>query len=395
MHSERKSGVSRRGFLKVGAGVAAGAVFLKPHEGQAQEIGPVVATVRQGATPFWMGDSMDAVSILPYGAYTGGTMALARVPDSTRGPMMRLKLQSQGAGSGVRIQYIPSGGIFLNNPETIEFWAFMETPSGWANGDPSSGAMGYITFTNLAYTRSFSAFITLRPGWNHIRLGRTQFMVTAGSPSWLDTFDVMQVSMNPCTAGAITTYFGEFRKNGKDRPTLCLMFDDGEDSVRQNAKPLLQSAGIPATIAVISSQVGKSYPSRTFSTMNQLASWPAGTAFVNHTVNHNRGVMDKDSTAYGILLNEIQGCRQAINGLPGFDPTMFVAPYGEWSPRYVQALRDSGVVCSRSGVSGAGLGFQRYSGCRLDNPMNIPAWFIPRDATPAHILSYVDTGIAS
>ncbi|MEQ1822252.1 MAG: polysaccharide deacetylase family protein [Fimbriimonadaceae bacterium] len=390
-----RSGISRRNLFKVGAAATAGALLLRPQKAEAEEIGPILGTVRQGACPFWMGDSPQAVSILPYGVYSGGTMAMAQVPNGLRGPMTRLKLLSLGAGSGVRAQYAPVGGLNLANPETIEFWAYMERPTNWANGDPSSGAMGYLTFSNLSYTRAFSAFFTLRPGWNHVRLGRSQFFAAAGSPSWNDTFDLMQISMNPCSAGSTCTYFGEFRKNGKDRPLLCLMFDDGEDSVRQNALPLLQSARIPATIAVISGQVGRQYSSRQFSTLNQLNSWPAGTAFVNHTVNHTRGVMDSDTTPLGTILGEINGCKQAIAGLPGFDPTMFIAPYGEWSPKYAQALTDCGVKYSRSGISGAGPGFMRYTGCRLDNSLNIPAWFITKDTTPAQILSYVDTGIAS
>lgn len=390
-----ENSISRRQILKFGAASAAGAAILRPTSAQAQETGTVEATIRRGAVPFLMGDTASQMSIFPYGQFEGGMVKMANIPSGSRGLMNRLNLVSAGANYGVRADWVPAGGIDISDAETIEFWAYLASPSVWANGDPTSGAPGFLTFGTADLRHMFSAFFSLKPGWNHVRIGKSQFFVSEGSPSWTQTFDLMRVAMQPCAAGPISAFFGEFRKNGKDRPLVCLIFDDGEDSVRANALPILNANNIPATIAVISNNLGKTLGTRKFSSMSQLKSYPSSTAFVNHTASHMRGVLDQPTTPYLTIANEISQCQSAMSTLHGFDPTMFCAPYGEWSDLYLSALKNLGVVCSRTIVSGGGPGYQRYTGSRIDNPLLLGAWSVTKDQTAAQILQYVDTGIAS
>lgn len=353
------------------------------------------ATIRRGAVPFMMGDTASQMSIFPYGQFEGGMVKIANIPSGSRGSMNRLQLTSAGANFGVRADWVPSGGIYIGDADTVEFWAYLASPTNWANGNPTSGAPGFLTFGSANQANQISAFFTLKPGWNHVRLGRNQFFVSNGSATWTQNFDMMRIAMQPCAAGPISAYFGEFRKNGKDRPLVCLIFDDGEDSVRTNAIPLLQASNIPATIAVISNNMGKTLGSRKFSSFNQLRNYPSGTSFVNHTASHSQNVLNQPSTPYNVIADEISQCQNALSTLPGFDRTMFCAPYGEWSDNYLLALKNLGVVCSRTIISGGGIGYQRFTGCRIDNPLLLAAWSVTKDQTPAQILGYVDSGIAS
>jgi hypothetical protein len=337
--------MTRRKLLQLGAAGAAGAAILRPTKAQANEAGTVDATIRRGAVPFLMGDTASSVHIFPWGQYEGGLVRTASV-DGARGSMNRLNLVSAGPNYGVRADWVPGSPIKVSDTDSIEFWAYLASPTVWANNDPTTGAMGYLSFSDANFTRMISAFFNLVPGWNHIRLGKNLFFSAIGNATWNDNFDLMRIAMNPCAAGPISAFFGEFRKSGKDRPLICLIFDDGDESIRLNAVPILQSNGIPATVAVISNNLGKTLGTRTFSSMNQLKAYPAGTAFVNHTASHTQNFLNKPSTPYATIASEIATCQNAMASLPGFDRTMFCAPYGEWTDNYLLALKTS-ASCAR------------------------------------------------
>lgn len=386
--------ISRRGLLKLGVGsVAGGGALLTPRVASAADEQSVKATVRQGAFPLLMGDSLTGVAAVGYGAYQGGIARLAAVPDSRRGTMSRVNLVSAGANCGVRADWT-STPISLADSETFEFWAYLESPAGWPNGNATSGAPGYLYLSDPTFTNYFSAYFTLRRGWNFVRLGRDRF-VPVGNPSWNNTFPVMRTAIAPCSGGPISAYFSEFRKSGRDRPLVCIMFDDGEESARLNGLPILTDNGIPSTIAVISGNMGKTLGARTFSSLQQLATAPSGTAFVNHTVSHRQNFMNYERTPYNMMLQEIQGCIDACQSLPGFDATCFAAPYGEWGTRYLQALGDCGILYSRSIVFGSGPGFRRYTGSRLDNNLLLCSLVVTPTTSPQELLDYIDLGIQS
>lgn len=386
--------ISRRNLLKLGAGVAVtGGGILAPTLSRADESGPVRSTVRQGAFPILMGDTTAGVAPIGYGPYEGGQVFLKPVPDSRRGSMSRVNLVSAGANKGVRADWTATP-VTLTDSDTFEFWAYLESPNSWPNPEPTTGAPGAIYLSDASVANYFTAFFTLRRGWNFVRLGRDRFSAV-GNPSWSDTFPLMRIAMPPCTAGPISAFFGEFRKNGKDRPLVCLMFDDGEESVRLNAQPILQSYNIPSTIAVISGVAGMQLGHRTFSSMEQLATNPAGTAFVNHTATHQRGWLNNDRVPYNVVYEEVKRCQVACQDLPGFAAYCFAAPYGEWSNRYLTVLRDCGIKYSRCLVSGYGKGYRRYTGSRLDNPLLLCSLVVSPQTSPQELLDYIDLGIAS
>lgn len=345
--------------------------------------------------PFLIADSLGNFSVAPQGQFVGCAIRMAQVPDLSRGVCYALNLTSAGPNAGARFDWRPGSTFTVGDGDTIEFWAYLETPLQWPNGDPASGAQGYIYLSDTNFANCLTAFFCLRRGWNHIRIGRNQFSTLTGSPTWQSNFSVMRVAMIPCSAGAISAYFGEFRKGGKDQPLISIVFDDGEDTVRQYAMPIMSQVGIPMTLALISGNVGRTLGTRTFSSLSQLGEFPGDTSFVNHTKSHMKGILDSRKVAQNVLLAEIQDCQNFFAGLPGFDPAMFCAPYGEWSERYIAALQESGVKASRSIVSGSGPGYWRHTGSRLDNPYLMPSFCVATNQSPTDVLAFVDEGIAA
>lgn len=387
--------MTRRGLLKASMGALAGGAILRPQPAMAFGNETNRATISQGAVPFMIEDSISAFTTAPQAQFAGCIATMANVPDQSRGTSFALNLRSAGPFFGARADWRPAAPIRVGDSDTIEFWAYLESPAQWPNGSPTSGAQGFLYLANASFTQVLSAFYCLRKGWNHIRIGKNQFTPVAGNPSWDSDFNVMRISVSPCSEASSSTYFGEFRKGGKDRPLVCMIFDDGEDCVRTNALPIMQAAGIPMTLALISGNMGRTLGYRTFSSTSQLSDFPDGTVFVNHTKNHSRSILDQKKTPYSLILNEIQSCQQALSGVTGFDPTMFCAPYGEWSEKYLQALTESGILMSRSTVSGSGPGFRRHTGSRLDNPLIMPSYAIVKNDSPEDVLAFVDQGIQS
>src|SRR5262245_44195143 len=134
-------GVSRRGLLKAGLGAIAGAgLVAAPKPAPAQSIESTKGTIGQGALPFLIADSLANFTLAPQAQYAGCSIRMAQVPDLSRGVSWALNLTSSGPYFGARVDWHPVTPFRVGEGETIEFWAYLESPIVWPNGDPVSGA---------------------------------------------------------------------------------------------------------------------------------------------------------------------------------------------------------------------------------------------------------------
>lgn len=128
-----------------------------------------------------------------------------------------------------------------------------------------------------------------------LRLARTDFSVAAGTPNWNTTnFSVMRFRLEAQAGIAHDVVLDRFAYAGHSRPMVCVMFDDGYTTVATAAKPIMDAAGIPGTVAVIASRVGTNL----YMTVEQLKQLQAdGWSMVNHSADHLQSVLPTGTIA--------------------------------------------------------------------------------------------------
>ena len=128
----------------------------------------------------------------------------------------------------------------------------------------------------------------------------------------------------------------------------AVTFDDGFQSVIDNALPELRQRGIPATIFVPSGYLGRlaewsdglrSGDAQTVMTANQLLSLPADLiAIGSHTISHpDLCLLDEDEARW-----ELQESRRKLEKLLGQEVTTLSFPYGRYNRALVDWSRHAG-----------------------------------------------------
>lgn len=124
---------------------------------------------------------------------------------------------------------------------------------------------------------------------------------------------------------------------GFSQPSISITFDDGYESVYQNAFPTLVKFGFPATIFLVSGYVGKTnnWPGQPTSiSQRPLANWDQiremdqhDIEFGSHTVSHPR--LDQISTDDARF--EIYNSKTMIEQKLGHAIDLFAFPYGKYN----------------------------------------------------------------
>ena len=272
---------------------------------------------------------------------TGATLAAGTTPDG----VAALKGVS-ASGGNLRINYAPAGGVNLLTAKGIEVDIYCETPT---LSDPPDGVVLAILLANDTGFTNFlsSGTIYIRPGWNKIRLGRRDF-TASGSPTWATDVAVIRFNFALETAKVLTMYVKDLSASGFARPQIPIIFDDGYESVYDEAFPYMAARGLVGTVGVISSKVGTSG----FMTEAQLQElYDAGWALCNHTHLHQQNVLK--SASQTTCYNEIIACQDylASKGWTRDNGHLhFFAPYGEWSANYLAAAVQAGCLMHRSTI---------------------------------------------
>lgn len=273
---------------------------------------------------------------------TGATLAAGTTPDG----VAALKGVS-ASGGNLRINYAPAGGVNLLAAKGIEVEIYCETPT---LNDPPDGVVLAILLANDSGFVNFvtSGTIYIRPGWNKIRLGRRDFTTGGGSPTWATDVAVVRFNFALETAQVLTMYIKDLSSPGFARPQIPIIFDDGYESVYDEAFPYMAARGLVGTIGVISSKVGTSG----FMTEAQLDELhDAGWAMCNHTQLHQQNVLK--SASQTTCYNEIIACRDYLvskSWTRDNEHLHFFSPYGEWSDAYLAAAVQAGCLMHRSTI---------------------------------------------
>jgi len=166
------------------------------------------------------------------------------------------------------------------------------------------------------------------------------------------------------------TEFLEWSQGGRTLswPSVLITFDDGYLDVYQQAAPVLQQLGWPATIFLISDLLGGSdrwrrggYPLMSWPQARELAQ--AGFSLQSHSRSH----VDLTTVDAARLQQEIAGSKQALEDGLGLAVDTIAYPYGRHNARVIDCVRQAGFRAGFSVQSGFNRpNFDAYRYRRLD-----------------------------
>lgn len=149
------------------------------------------------------------------------------------------------------------------------------------------------------------------------------------------------------------------RSAGGDSPEpglAVITFDDGMRNNRTIALPILSEYGIPATVYVTigfidgrSPWIGPGGDGAMMGEADLCALKAAGWELGAHTMTHP----DLSTLDYGACRAEIEGSRQALEGIVGGSVQTFAYPFGRYGPAALAAARDSGFIAAVTTGSGS------------------------------------------
>ena len=130
--------------------------------------------------------------------------------------------------------------------------------------------------------------------------------------------------------------------------SVAITFDDALESFVENAVPVLQRLGIPATVFAVTDVLGttpewgKSYysPDERVMSAEQLRALPELIDVGSHTLTHS----DLTLVSTEALSKEITHSREKLEALLQRPVTMFAFPYGSFNSTAVCACREAGYV---------------------------------------------------
>lgn len=169
----------------------------------------------------------------------------------------------------------------------------------------------------------------------HFNGGNTTTVGTIPTPTNFE-MSQLRIQLNPASAGAFEVWiFGAGMGVPRKKGRVCVMYDDGYTSSWRLGFPVWKAIGVPQTMAVIASEVGKD---STYMDLVELKLWNgAGGSCVAHgpiggtgsLVSRYGSLPDWPQNAVNDIRHNIQYLRD--NGLAqAFDDKCYIFPQGEF-----------------------------------------------------------------
>ncbi|WP_235971908.1 polysaccharide deacetylase family protein [Aquariibacter albus] len=142
-----------------------------------------------------------------------------------------------------------------------------------------------------------------------------------------------------------------------DRPRVVLTFDDGYQDFADHAWPILKSMGYPASVFLVSRQVGgparwlgSDLPAANLMDRATLRRLDAeGVDFGSHTQNHRRLSTLSDTQMRGEILNS----KHELEDMLGHDIRHFCYPYGDYTESARACVQTAGYHSGLTCIRGA------------------------------------------
>lgn len=310
-----------------------------------------------------------------------GTLSTATIPGTGRTRL--LCTSTSGGHARARFTFSANNNAFL--PGTIEIPIYLEMTD-----DQVVYGFVYVARSTSLSEGTWSWNVLLVPGWNYLRLHLSNAILNApATGDWTD-FRLIHIATTGQTGRVIKIYIDEVRVGIRNKPIVVWMFDDNWASAYQNGFPIIRKAGIPCSMAVISSRVGGT----DYMTLDQLKEMQdAGWAIINHSATHPQNTLPTASNA--TIAAELDGCRTYLvrNGLD-YDGSAshYVSPFGEISANYLAQAKALGFRSFRVvGNSDANNSSRPGIGSFVDYVW--PTLDVAYGNTAQQVIDYVEAGI--
>lgn len=138
----------------------------------------------------------------------------------------------------------------------------------------------------------------------------------------------------------------------------CITVDDGYNTFKSNAMPLLKKFGYPATLFINSESVGGG----TYLNWNELKEvHEQGIEIGNHSHSHAYFLNLHKSDRIDVFKKDVQKCQEDVKSHLGFYPDVFAYPYGEFDLEMKTALKELKFKASAAQNSGVMYLHDNYS----------------------------------
>lgn len=173
----------------------------------------------------------------------------------------------------------------------------------------------------------------------------TKYSFAVELPKGTVAFSVLQTMRDIGTLTIQSPRVTELKEGSFDKGYISFSFDDGYETFKTNAAPILTKAQVPATLAVITSHTAFD---RYLKPADLHDIEKSSNEIADHTRNHSR--LDTSLTMEN-LIQEVAGSKYDLT-TAGFNPKVFVYPYGGFSLDAVSVIKDAGFIGARSSIRG-------------------------------------------
>lgn len=278
-----------------------------------------------------------------FGGGAGASLVSRTLPSALGGGTQSCVTLTGSSPNSTMFATTPAPGD-TSTKNGISFWLYADL-SALSDKSAGIGSGCNVKFQTASAVDQFQADITVRHGWNHIRLSRNDFSVLSGSPTWSSTWVDIQIRLSGVAGVTHSISIINLAWIGAAVSKVCFVADDGYSENIAFAA-LLNTYGWKLTTPIISSLVGTA-GKMTLSELQTLHD--AGHAIVNHTNTHGSQPFMLSYTV-AQAESEIRACRdyQIANGWTrNNEHNVYVAPYGECTDNILQACRNVGMTTYR------------------------------------------------
>jgi peptidoglycan/xylan/chitin deacetylase (PgdA/CDA1 family) len=262
------------------------------------------------------------------------------------------------ADAGQKVAVERSIALDMSGDGEIHIWLYLHS-------DVSSVAGVSLSFSSSeGFQKSldfeFKDIAALHAGWNLASIDRSEFRATNGA-SWSEPMKKVRLELQASDGRPASMSFDDLRYRVAPTPGVVLTFDDGSQTVYQNAFPVMRRRGLHGTAYIISSTIGRQTGKLTLLQLHDLyaSGWDIA--------NHSSSTTDLTTMDLASAEKALSDCADFLttNGMPR--AARHVAyPAGGYNDQVALAMQDTGMLSGR-------IADYRAEAIPIDDPYLIPA----------------------
>lgn len=216
--------------------------------------------------------------------------------------------------------------IYMNfsNITNIVYWVYISNSSN----------IKYLTLyisSTKDFTNYFSSSSEVTDGWNQIVIGKSDF-IRHENESWNNVMTRIRFKMNLYENGSSSASFKNLKYNIEGRAKVVITFDDGFQSVFDNARPIMEKNDQKGVVFIITDYPDNEKYSGYMNTSKITELYNSGWDISSHTRSHR----DLTSLSEKEMENELNSSYNWLANHGFGTSAIFIAyPYGKYNDRVI------------------------------------------------------------